>query len=501
MDVTNFNKDRKRKKTSVEPMMFGKVQPQAKEMESAVLGAIMLEKGAFDIVSEILTPESFYVEANQRIFRCMSEMAAKAMPIDLLTVVEELKRKEELDLIGGPFYVSKIGDTVVSAANIDIHSRIIAQKFIQRELIRVSGEIITEAYEDTADVFDLFDKAEQLFFTISNNHFKSDYTSIGSQVPKFIDRIERLRVQDKKITGVPSGFLQLDNTTHGWQPTDLIIIAARPSVGKTAFALNIANNAAKAGDPVGFFSLEMNTQQLVQRVVSSDAKIRMDQLANGNINDMRTIYAVGENLQRTPIYIDDKAGLSMHELRNKARRMVNKNGVKMIIIDYLQLMTGNAKRNANREQEISEISRGIKVLAKELKIPIIALSQLSREVEKRGKGQKIPQLSDLRESGAIEQDADMVIFLYRPPEDEVKEDANLANKGMAKIAKHRNGDLKSFGFRVMNQYQTWEELGELDIHGNVSNESYGSFRPMTNDEQRSYRNAAANDFTKDETPF
>lgn len=510
MDLTNLNKDRKRRPKVDATMMFGKIPPQAKELEAAILGQITLEKGAFDIASEILTPEAFYVEAHQKIFAAMCSMASKGTPIDLVTLVEELKKTEELDSVGGPYVIAKLQNGVVSSSNIDSHCRIIAEKYIQRELIRISGIIINDAYEDSADVFELYDKAENLFFKISNTYFKTDFTSIGSQVPKFIERIERLRVQDKKITGVPSDFPHLDSTTHGWQPTDMIVIAARPSVGKTSFALNLANASAKNNIPVGFFSLEMSTQQLLQRIVSADAEISMDHLSRGTIQDMRKLYQVGENLQKKMMYIDDTAGLSMHELRSKARRMVNKHNVGLIIIDYLQLMSGNERKNNIREQEISEISRGIKKLAKELNVPIIALSQLSREVEKRGKGQKIPQLSDLRESGAIEQDADMVIFLYRPAEDEVKEDARLANKGMAKIAKHRNGDLTSIGFRVNNQYQQWIELGELDIHGNVKDDiGPDGFRPLRENEKSGFdfssrlsgRNAAANDFTDDSSPF
>ena len=253
--------------------------------------------------------------------------------------------------------------------------------------------------------------------------------------------------------------------THGWQPTDLIILAARPSVGKTAFALNLARNAAtnrRKQTAVGFFSLEMSTQQLLQRVVSMDTGIWMEQLANGRINDTTILYTSGDRIDKMKIYVDDTAGLNLFELRSKARRMVTKHKVGLIIIDYLQLMNADDRRNGNREQEISSISRGLKRLAKELTVPIIALSQLSREVEKRGKGYKVPQLSDLRESGAIEQDADMVMFLYRPPEDEVKEDWALANKAMAKIAKHRNGKLESFAFEVDNNIQKWEEIGVLD---------------------------------------
>lgn len=446
-------------------MVYGKVPPQAKELEIAVLGAIMLEGSAFDIVSEILTDQCFYIEAHQIIFRACKNLSGNSIPIDILTVVEELKRKEQLDVVGGPYYVTKLTNTVVSTANIEAHARIILQKFIQRELIRISGEIIGDAYDDSSDVFDLFDKAESLFYEISTNHFKSDYTELGAGMPKLINRVEYLREQEQSITGVPSGFEEMDRITHGWQPTDLIILAARPSVGKTAFALNLAKNAATSlikQTPIGFFSLEMSTQQLLQRIVSNDSGIWMERLANGKVNDIGLLFKAGDRIQKMKIFVDDTAGLNLFELRSKARRMVNKHKVGLIIIDYLQLMSGDGKINGNREQEISSISRGLKKLAKELHVPVIALSQLSREVEKRGKGQKVPQLSDLRESGAIEQDADLVMFLYRPPEDEVKEDWALANKAMAKIAKHRNGNLESFAFEVDNNVQRWTEIGVLD---------------------------------------
>lgn len=448
-------------------MVYGKVPPQARELEEAVLGAIMLERSAFDIVSEVLSERCFYVEAHQIIFKAFKSLANNSTPIELLTVVEALRKTNELEAVGGAYGITKLTNNVVSTAHIEAHSRIILQKFIQRELIRVSGEIITEAYNDTTDTFELFDKAEGYLYEITSNHFKNDYTKLASGVPQFIERVEYLKNQKETITGVPSGFSELDKVTHGWQPTDLIILAARPSVGKTAFALNLARNAAisfRKQTAIGFFSLEMSTQQLLQRVLSMDTGIWMERLANGRVEDTNILYKSGDRIDKMQIYVDDTAGLNLLEFRSKARRMVTKHKVGLIIIDYLQLMSGTSdNRNPNREQEISSISRGLKKLAKELNVPIIALSQLSREVERRGKGQKVPQLSDLRESGAIEQDADMVMFLYRPPEDEVKEDRELANKAMAKIAKHRNGKLESFAFEVDNNIQKWSEIGVLNL--------------------------------------
>jgi len=471
MDLTNLNKDRKsrRKSGSLEmgTMMFGKVPPQAKDLEEAVLGAIMIEKNAFDAVIEILKPECFYLESNQRIFRAMQGLQQKNSPIDLLTVVEELRFREEIDLVGGPFYVTRLTNAVVSSANIEAHARIILQKFIQRELIRISGEIIGDAYEDSTDVFDLLDDAETKLFEITNNHLRKDYASIDTVLVKTIQRIEDLRTRQDEITGVPTGFAILDHLTYGWQPSDLIVLAARPSVGKTAFALNLARNAAlhpTKPTAVGFFSLEMSAGQLVQRILSAESEIWLEKIARGRLEDheMKQLYKKGiERLASAPIHIDDTAALNIFELRAKCRRLKNKHNVGLIIIDYLQLMSGAGEnRNSNREQEISRISRDLKGLAKELQIPIIALSQLSREVEKRKEGNKMPQLSDLRESGAIEQDADMVMFLYRPEYyDITANELGESNKGEThvRIAKHRNGQLDTIKLKALLHIQKFIE--------------------------------------------
>jgi replicative DNA helicase len=490
MDLTNLNKDRKarRKSGSLElgTMMFGKVPPQAKDLEEAVLGAIMIEKNAFDVVIEILKPECFYVEANQRIFRAMQGLQQKNSPIDLLTVVEELKYREELDLTGGPFYVTKLTNSVVSSANIEAHARIVLQKFIQRELIRISGEIIGDAYEDSTDVFDLLDDAETKLFEITNNHLRKDYASIDTVLVKTIQRIEDLRTRQDEITGVPTGFKILDHITYGWQPSDLIVLAARPSVGKTAFALNLARNAAlhpTKPTTVGFFSLEMSAGQLVQRILSAESEIWLEKIARGRLeeHEMKQLYKKGiERLASAPIHIDDSAALNIFELRAKCRRLKNKHNVGLIIIDYLQLMSGAGEnRNSNREQEISRISRDLKGLAKELQVPIIALSQLSREVEKRKEGNKMPQLSDLRESGAIEQDADMVMFLYRPEYyDITSNELGESNKGEThvRIAKHRNGQLDTIKLKALLHIQKFVEDDGDDF--NKSLPQGGSWKPV-----------------------
>ena len=489
MEFTNLNKDRKaRRKPSLDmgAMVFGKVPPQAKELEEAILGAIMLEKSAFDTVVEILKPECFYLDAHQKIYKAMQGLAIKSLPIDMLTVVEELRLREELDLVGGPYYVSKLTNSVVSSANIDAHSRIVLQKFIQRELIRISGEIIGDAYEDSTDVFDLLDSAEGKLFEITNNHLRKNFDDIDSVLVKTFNRIEDMRNRQDDITGVPTGFPTLDKITYGWQPTDLIILAARPSVGKTAFALNLARTAAlhpTKPTAVAFFSLEMSSSQLVQRILSAESEIWLEKIARGKLeeHEMKQLYKRGfDRLSKAPIYIDDSAALNIFELRAKCRRLKNKHNVGMIIIDYLQLMSGSADRNSNREQEISKISRDLKSLAKELQIPIIALSQLSREVEKRKEGNKMPQLSDLRESGAIEQDADLVMFLYRPEYYEVTTDEfGESNKGEThvKIAKHRNGSLETIKLKALLHIQKFVEEDGGDFNSGLPPGS-GNWKPV-----------------------
>jgi replicative DNA helicase len=493
MDLTNLNKDRKlRRKPSADmsSMVYGKVPPQAKDLEEAVLGAIMLEKSAFDTVVEILKPECFYVDSHQKVYKAMQGLAQKSQPIDILTVVEELRSREELEIVGGPYFVTKLTNAVVSAANIEAHSRIILQKFIQRELIRISGEIIGDAYEDSTDVFDLLDDAESKLFEITNNHLRKNFDSIDTVLVKTIQRIEDLRHKNEDLTGVPTGFASLDQVTYGWQPTDLIILAARPSVGKTAFALNLARNAAlhpTKATPVVFFSLEMSSSQLVQRILSAESEIWLEKIARGKLeeHEMKQLYAKGiQRLAQAPIFIDDTAALNIFELRAKCRRLKNKHNIGLIIIDYLQLMSGAGEnRNGNREQEISRISRDLKGLAKELQVPIIALSQLSRAVESRKEGNKMPQLSDLRESGAIEQDADMVMFLYRPEYyDITQNEMGESNKGEThlRIAKHRNGSLENIKLRALLHIQKFIDDNGGDF-GSIGLPP-GSWKPVQNDD-------------------
>jgi replicative DNA helicase len=473
MEISGIAKDRKKRvkgSPDLSTLVYGKVPPQARDLEEAVLGAIMLEKNAFDAASELLKPECFYVDSHQRIFAAMMGLQQKNMPIDILTVVEELRKRDELEVVGGPYFVTKLTNSVVSSAHIDTHCKILIQKFIQRELIRLSGEIIGDAYEDSTDAFELLDDAESKLFDLTNSYVKGNFDEIGNVLVTAINRIEELRNKTDDISGVPSGFTKLDQVTNGFQSTDLIIIAARPSVGKTAFALNLARNAAMhpvRPIPVGVFSLEMSNAQLVQRILSAQSEVGMEKISRGRMEDheMTQLYNKGvKALSEAPIYLDDTAALNIFELRAKARRMVSRHKVGMIIIDYLQLMSGGGEgKNSNREQEISGISRALKGLAKELSVPIIALSQLNRAVEGRKEGNKIPQLSDLRESGAIEQDADMVMFLYRPEYYEINQnEMGESRKGEThlKIAKHRNGALETVmlkGMLHIQKFVDWDE--------------------------------------------
>jgi len=470
MELTNYNRDKKKKRPAVElgSMMYGKVPPQARELEEAVLGAIMLERSAFDKMMEInLKPECFYVEAHEIIFTAMRQMHTNGTPIDILTVVEELKKLSQLEIVGGPYFITKLTNSVISSAHIEAHGRIILEKFIQRELIRISSETISDAYEDGTDVFDLLDKSETRMFEITNNYLKKNFEDIGSVLAKTIERIDELRTKTEDISGVPSGFPSLDRITYGWQKTDLIILAARPAVGKTAFALNLARSAAlHPTKPTGvaFFSLEMSATQLVQRIISAESEVHMSKISRGKLeeHEYKQLLEKGiKRLENAPLYIDDTASLNIFEFKAKARRLVTKHNVGLIIIDYLQLMSGSGDRNTNREQEISSISRNLKAMAKELQVPIIALSQLSRALETRKETNKMPQLSDLRESGAIEQDADMVMFIYRPEYHEIfTDDQGESVKGEThiKIAKHRNGELDIVKLRGLLHIQKFEEM-------------------------------------------
>ncbi len=467
--LTNY-RGNKKKGSDLSNYVFGKVQPQALPLEEAVLGAIMLDKDALPVILDILNAESFYSDAHQLIFRAMLRLFEKTQPVDLLTVTEELKKGGDLDKAGGPYYLVELTNRVASAANIEYHSRIITQKHIQRELIRVSTKVIKDAFEDTTDVFNLLDEAEQGLFAITQQNLSRSYESMGSLTSRALKQLEELSQKKSGLTGVPTGFTDIDRLTSGWQPSDLIIIAARPGMGKTAFTLALARNAAVDFDkPVAVFSLEMSNVQLVQRLISMEAEISGSKLRSGQLEDYewQQLQSAIEKMSEVPIYIDDTPGINIFELRAKCRRMKMQHDIQMVVIDYLQLMSGGPEgaKGGNREQEISMISRSLKGLAKELSVPVIALSQLSRAVETRG-GNKRPMLSDLRESGAIEQDADIVSFIYRPEYYSILEDEegnSLKGIGEIIIAKHRNGALDTVKLKFIDHFAKFTNLDDPDF--------------------------------------
>ncbi|MCF8234628.1 MAG: replicative DNA helicase [Bacteroidales bacterium] len=474
------NSRRKRKSTINQVFSeHGKVPPQAVDLEEAVLGAIMLEKDALTTVIDILKPDVFYKDAHQIIFSAITRLFSKSEPVDILTVTDELKNTGELEIAGGPYYITQLTNRVASSANVEYHVRIISQKFIQRELIRISSDIIKDAYEETTDVFDLLDKAEQGLFSVSETNLRRNYDDMQSMVKEALREIEIARDSETHLRGVPSGFTELDRVTAGWQKSDLVIIASRPGMGKTAFTLSMARNiAVDFKRPVAIFSLEMSSIQLVTRLISSETQLSSDKLKKGSLEnyEWEQLNAKINSLVDARIFIDDTPALTIFELRAKCRRLKAQHEVEIIFVDYLQLMSGTAETKGNREQEISSISRSLKSLAKELDVPIIALSQLSRAVETRG-GSKKPILSDLRESGAIEQDADLVIFLYRPEYYKIEEDeeGNIT-KGTAEvlIAKHRNGPLKDIRLKFIDRFARFEDLeaGDNEFDGSVSDYDY-----------------------------
>ena len=454
-------------------VMFGKLPPQARDMEQAVLGALMIDKEAIGDVIDILKPEGFYDDKNSMIFKAILDLFEHSEPIDILTVTEQLKRNGDLDSIGGPYYLTELTNRVASSANSEFHARIVVQKFIQRELIRVSSQIIEDAYEDTTDVFDLLDKSEKSIFEITNNNLRRGMQDMNQLVAKALNEISEVR-EKKGLLGIPSGFVELDRMTSGWQPTDLVIVAARPAMGKTSFVLNMARNAAVEHDQaVVVFSLEMGATQLAKRLITSETEIESDKIKNGRLEgyEWMELNKKVEKLSNAKLFIVDTPAINIFELRAQCRRLKSAHDISMIFIDYLQLMSGtNEGKGGNREQEISNISRSLKSIAKELNIPVIALSQLSRAVETRG-GDKRPQLSDLRESGAIEQDADMVIFLYRPEYYGFHQDEDgNSTQGIAEviISKHRNGATGTVNLKFINKFVKFTNLdsfSDLDQFG------------------------------------
>jgi replicative DNA helicase len=474
MSTEYTGKKRRNEKPAIDlsTMVYGKVPPQAGEIEKAILGAIMLEKSAIDFAAELLKPESFYQDAHQRIYKAIISLNSNHQPIDILTVAESLRNSNELEIVGGPYYITALTNHVVSSANIEDHCRIVKEKWVGRRCIELAGAMIHMAYENGTDIFSLISDHEQALTELTTGSMGKECTPMDTALVHGITRLEEIKDRKDIITGVPSGFAEIDRITNGWQGSDLIILAARPAVGKTALALNLARNAALdtfKPTPVLFFTLEMSTIQLTNRLMSAESEVWLEKISRGNMEEyeMKQLYQKGvSKLAKAPIWVDDTATLTIMELRAKARRMKVKYGIGLVIIDYLQLMSGTGSEG-NREQEISKISRGLKRLAKELDVPIIALSQLSRAVESRSGDKKMPQLSDLRESGAIEQDADLVAFIYRPEYyGETANEMGESNKGEThiKIAKHRNGVLDTVKLRAnlaIQKFYSWDG-GDFD---------------------------------------
>lgn len=440
-----INKNKSKSKSSFDST-YGHLQPQALDVEKVVLGALMIDKDAFSVISEILNPDTFYEPRNKKIFTAIRSLNMNEYPVDIMSVTEELKREGTLEDVGGPAYIIELSSHVASSAHIEYHARILAQKFLARQLISFASNIETKAFDETVDINELMQEAEGSLFELSQRNMKKDYVQIDPVITKAVEILQKASANSGGLTGVPTGFAKLDEKTSGWQNSDLIIIAGRPAMGKTSFALSLAKNiAVDYQTPIAFFSLEMNNVQLVNRLISNVCEIPGNKMLNGQLSpdEWERLDKNIRRLQGAPLYIDDTAGLSIFELRTKARRLVREKGVKIIMIDYLQLMNASGMRFGSRQEEVSKISQSLKGLAKELDIPILALSQLNRTVENReGLDGKRPQLSDLRESGAIEQDADMVLFVHRPEYYHIVEDDKGNDlRGMAQIiiAKHRKG--------------------------------------------------------------
>lgn len=451
----------------------GRIPPQALDMEQAVLGALLLEKDALNRVVDVVRPEMFYKEAHQAIFEAVNELFQNSEPIDLLTVRNWLGQQGQLEMVGGAFYLTELTSKVASAANIEFHARVIAQKYLMREMIKIGDKTVQMAYDETTDVFDLLDETEKSLFELSETNLRRNYMAMSDLVHSTLKRLEGLQGQEGGVTGVSSGFRSMDAMTSGFQPSDLVIVAARPAMGKTAFTLTICRNAAvQFGIPVAFFSLEMAATQLVQRLLCAEAEIDAQKVRTGRLEAYEWAQLTEKigGLSKAPIYIDDTPGLSIMDLRAKGRRLKAERNIGMIVIDYLQLMTGSAKAGS-REQEIAGISRSLKELAKEINVPIIALSQLSRAVETRG-GDKKPMLSDLRESGSIEQDADMVMFLYRPEYYGLTTyEDGTGTQGVAEviIAKQRNGPVGDVRLQFINKFAKFADLNEYGMENQLAN--------------------------------
>ena len=470
---------------------LGKLPPQARDLEEAVLGALMLEKNALNAVVEFLKPEHFYAEAHKEIYSAIIDLFKASEPVDMRTVVNQLRKSGKLELVGGAYVIAELTAKVSSAANIEYHARVVIEMAIKRDLIRIASQIHHDAYEDSTDVFELLDRTEQSVFEISDSNLNKNYDNMRNLMARAIQELQILKDHKDGLTGVPSGFTALDRITSGWQKSDLVIIAARPGMGKTAFVVSALRNAAVDFKiPVAIFSLEMASVQLVNRMISAEAELEGEKIKKGNLADHEWAQLVHKTsrLSSAPIFIDDTPALSILELRAKCRRLKAEHNVQLIVIDYLQLMRG--EQGGNREQEIASISRALKGIAKELNVPVLALSQLSRGVETRG-GDKRPQLSDLRESGSIEQDADIVMFLYRPEYYKITVDEEgLPTQGMGEVivAKHRNGSIGTAKLKFIGKFTKFADFDAPASHDNP-------FSGMITRESR------LNTFNQDEPPL
>ena len=487
--------------------LYGRVPPQALDLEEVILGALLIDSEAIFLVIEILVPESFYKPEHQIIYSVIWGLNnTENAKIDILTVTEGLRKIDKLSEVGGASYLASLTSRVATAAHLEFHARIIHQKYLQRRLIDISTEIQKKSYDNTEDVDELINFAEQKVFEISEGNIKKDSLPIGIVVKEAFDEIYRASKSDNKFLGVPSGYTELDRITSGWQKSDLIILAARPSMGKTAFVLNMARNiAVESNRPVAVFSLEMSNMQLANRLISAEVEISGDKVRTGNLEDYE--WKQLENrikvLDNAPIFVDDTPAISIFELRAKARRLVQTHKIQAIIIDYLQLMTAGVNMKGNREQEVSTISRSLKALAKDLEIPIIALSQLNRSVETRSTVDKRPQLSDLRESGAIEQDADLVLFIHRPEYYGLVEDKEgTVRTGQAEIiiAKHRNGAVGSCWLRFRQEFAKFSDVGEEIVeYDNSSGNQVATYKSKGFNETPDAAINPSNDF--ENSPF
>ena len=467
MEILPHNTTRRKERMSYDQVFSlngGNTPPQAPELEDNVLGALMLDANALNTAIELLHEEYFYKPENQVIFRAIHKLFEMNQPVDMLTVTNQLRQTGELEAAGGAFHISEMTSHIVSAAHIEYYARVLSEKYISRELIRVSTETIKNAYDETTDVVDLLDKTEGRLMDINDKNFRTDFRPIGDLVHAATVQIDEAGKNDDGLAGIPTGFVDLDRLTAGFHPGTLIILAARPAMGKTAFALSIARNmAVDHKKPVAFFSLEMTGVELAMRLISGEAQIPGEKLKKGELQAYERVQLEQRTqvLNEAKIFIDDTPQLTIYELRAKCRRLKQHHNIQMVFIDYLQLMnagTDATSRNGNREQEISTISRQLKALSKELNIPVLAMSQLSRAVETRG-GTKEPMLSDLRESGAIEQDADIVMFIYRPEYYGILEyQDGKSTAGMADVilAKHRSGGVGRVRLRFVGQFARFE---------------------------------------------